>query len=42
MLKTKIDADETELFRQQAKAYRFATNEWKERGDGEVVVAKSE
>ncbi|KAH0575706.1 RAN binding protein 1 [Spironucleus salmonicida] len=41
-LKTKIDSDEIELFREFAKVYRFAAPEWKERGDGELVIAKSD
>ena len=42
ILKTKIEKDETELYRHHLKAYRFDKSEWKERGDGDLVIAKSD
>ena len=39
---TKINDDETELFRYKGKTYRFDVSEWKERGEGDIVIAKSE
>lgn len=42
VLVTKIDEKETELYRHHVKSYRFDTSEWKERGEGDLVLAKSE
>eukprot|EP00703_Trepomonas_sp_PC1_P004250 JAP92356.1 RAN binding protein 1 [Trepomonas sp. PC1] len=39
---TKIEKDEKEVFRQKAKTYRFDASEWKERGEGDIVIAESD
>ena len=39
---TKISDNEKELFRVKGKTYRFDVSEWKERGEGDIVIAKSE
>lgn len=38
---TKCSSDERDYFRIRAKVYRFADDEWKERGQGEVLIAEN-
>lgn len=38
---TKCGPDEKDYFRVRAKVYRFADDEWKERGQGEILIAEN-
>lgn len=38
---TKCGKDEKDYFRIRAKVYRFADDEWKERGQGEILIAEN-
>lgn len=40
-LVTKCNGDEEDFFRVRAKVFRFADSEWKERGAGDVLIAKT-